>query len=61
VWRSRLTEALTGSGIGEDTEAAELARAVLAEADLGGTYILDLRESRGIQVGDSNVQTNTFN
>ncbi|GIG68934.1 hypothetical protein [Phytomonospora endophytica] len=61
VWRARLTEELAGTGIGNDAEAVELARKVLALADPGGKYTVDLREAKGVQVGDGNTQTNTFN
>lgn len=54
VWRT----ALEDSGIGEDEAVVELARKVL---DAAGKYTVDVREARGVQVGDGNTQHNTFN
>ncbi|MBB6033235.1 hypothetical protein [Phytomonospora endophytica] len=53
VWRA----VLDGSGIGEDEAVVALARRVL---DAAGKYTVDLREAKGVQVGDGNTQHNTF-
>lgn len=60
VWRTQLASVLAGTGIGDDTDAVELARKVLAAVDPGGKYAVDLREAKGVQVGDGNTQTNNF-
>ncbi|MBO4255006.1 hypothetical protein [Streptomyces griseorubiginosus] len=47
-----------------DAEVVEHARRLLAltapDAGPRGTYRVDLREARGVQVGDGNTQHNTF-
>lgn len=59
AWEARLGAALRASGAGDDPEVLAAARALL---DLtGGKYRLDLRDAKGVQVGDGNTQHNTFN
>ena len=50
----------------DDSQFASLLKAVLAELDQarnGAPSVagIDLRNAKGVQVGDSNTQTNTFN
>ncbi|MEY9930224.1 NAD(P)-dependent dehydrogenase (short-subunit alcohol dehydrogenase family) [Catenulispora sp. GP43] len=58
-----LVHELVLAGAVDDRLLAD-ARQLLALADpegtRSGTYRLDLREARGVQVGDGNTQTNTF-
>lgn len=62
VWQARLGDALTASGAADDERILAAARQLLALADpaLSATYQVDLREAKGVQVGDHNTQTNTF-
>ncbi|MDT0566991.1 hypothetical protein RM704_05720 [Streptomyces sp. DSM 3412] len=63
LWRVRLSAALVGSGADQD-------EAVLADADrllelleppgIRSDRYVDARDSKGIQVGDRNTQTNHF-
>jgi hypothetical protein len=63
-WRAELVHVLDGAGAGHDEEILGLARRLLAATDPAGTaagkYAVDLRQARGVQVGDQNVQHNTF-
>src|SRR5262245_26048162 len=64
AWRARLAEVLAAAGAGADAEAVAAARAVMAAADPAGErqgrYVVDLRDAKGVQVGDHNQQSNTF-
>jgi hypothetical protein len=63
VWQARIGEALTTSGAADDEQVLAAARRLLAVADpaLAAKYQVDVREAKGVQVGDHNSQTNTFN
>ncbi|MDH2387229.1 hypothetical protein QCN29_00195 [Streptomyces sp. HNM0663] len=61
----RLARALAKAGAGRDAELIEAARRVLATTHPGaagsvGAYLADLREARGVVVGDHASQTNHF-
>ncbi|MEU1519491.1 hypothetical protein ABZ490_46520 [Streptomyces sp. NPDC005811] len=64
-WQERLTAALINAGVAESEsdEALAAARSLLdllgTEAE-SGKYVLDLREAKGVQTGDGNVQLNHF-
>jgi hypothetical protein len=64
VWEAELVPVLNDAGIGHDDRVLEAARRVLALVDPAGTkaskYQVDLREAKGVQVGDHNTQHNTF-
>lgn len=62
VWRTRLGDDLTASGAAVDPEVLAAARRLLALADpdAAGKYQVDLRDARGVMIGDHNQQTNTF-
>lgn len=64
VWEAQLGDALTESGAADDEQVLAAARTLLELADptgaLAGKYQVDLREAKGVQVGDHNVQHNTF-
>ncbi|WAL68887.1 hypothetical protein ORV05_14330 [Amycolatopsis cynarae] len=63
-WRERLAEALREAAAGADPELLDAAREVLRRADpegsAAGKYTVDAREGKGVQIGDGNVQHNTF-
>ncbi|WCN83835.1 hypothetical protein [Micromonospora sp. LH3U1] len=64
-WRTELGAALAEANADRDEEVLSAARAILSSADpreLGvSRYMADLREARGVQLGDHNVQHNSFN
>ena len=64
AWRADLGEDLSSSGAATDEEILAVARRLLTLVDphtaLDGGYRVDLRQARGVQVGDHNSQTNTF-
>lgn len=64
VWRTRIGTALTGSGAADDHQVLAAAQQLLALVDpartQAGRYQVDLREAKGVQVGDQNTQHNTF-
>ncbi len=65
AWRARLGRQFTAADVDDEVRAA--AEQLLAAADPGrvgsaaGEYTVDLREAKGVQLGDHNTQTNTFN
>lgn len=63
VWQTRIGPDLTGSGAADDEEVLAAARALLALADpqAAAKFQVDAHDAKGIQVGDYNTQTNTFN
>lgn len=64
VWEAELVPVLTTTGVGRDEQVIAAARALLALTDPSGSaagrYTVDLRGAHGVQVGDGNVQHNTF-
>ncbi|MEJ7742305.1 MAG: hypothetical protein WKF73_07025 [Nocardioidaceae bacterium] len=64
VWQAPLATSLEATGAGGDEQIIEAAQHVLALVDQSGTpaskYLVDLRGSQGVQVGDRNTQSNTF-
>jgi len=64
TWKAPLAAVLAESGAGGDSEVVGAAQALLALLDEAGTragkYAVDLRGAQGVQVGDGNVQANTF-
>jgi hypothetical protein len=64
VLRSGLGPLLEASGAADDADIMAAAREVLALTDpagtSGGKYQVDAHDARGVQVGDHNVQHNTF-
>ncbi|XVV08562.1 hypothetical protein ACQP2X_27355 [Actinoplanes sp. CA-131856] len=62
-WQAQLGDALTASGAADDERILAAARQLLALADPASAakYRVDVREAKGVQVGDRNIQTNTFN
>jgi hypothetical protein len=64
VWQARLGKELVDFGADRDDQVLAAARHLLARLDPAGAhagkYSVDLREARGVMVGDQNTQTNTF-
>jgi hypothetical protein len=64
VWHARLGADLASSGAATDEEVLAAARRLLTlidpQAAQAGKYRVDVRDARGVQVGDHNTQTNTF-
>lgn len=64
TWNAPLTMMLTDAGAADDAELVEAARALMELIDATGTaagkYNVTIKDSRGIQVGDHNVQVNKF-
>jgi hypothetical protein len=62
--RENLVRVLTQSGADEDASPVAAAQRLLHLADPGGhaagKYAVDIREAKGVQVGDGNVQVNHF-
>lgn len=62
TWKAPLIAELTETGVDDDLVAAAkaLMRLIDAEGSRTGKYNVDIRGSHGVQIGDGNVQTNTF-
>ncbi|KKD05520.1 hypothetical protein [Streptomyces sp. WM6386] len=60
VWRTRLLQVLTGSGVETDEEILAAARAVLCSERQTGRVTVDADGAQGALVGDGNTQHNTF-
>ena len=64
VWRAPLVAELDRAGAGTDEAMLAAAQWVMAIVDEAGTragkYVVDLRGAQGVQVGDGNVQVNSF-
>ena len=64
VWERPLTAQLEAAGAGRDSELVAAAQALMSLVDEAGSragkYAVDVHGSQGVQVGDSNIQHNTF-
>jgi hypothetical protein len=64
TWEAPLAMMLTEGGAADDANLVEAARALMELVDATGTaagkYNVTIRDSRGVQVGDHNVQVNRF-
>lgn len=64
TWHDPLAEELTAADAASDTELVAAAKALLRLVDAGGsragTYNVTVNDSQGVQMGDHNVQHNTF-
>jgi len=58
-WEARLASAVAETDQARQAELAVAAQRLLTLLD-PGKYTVDLRQARGVQVGDGNVQHNTF-
>lgn len=57
VWQVQLQELLSASGVDRDEEILGAAGSLLRDLGMAGQHL----EVKGMQVGDHNTQTNTFN
>jgi hypothetical protein len=64
TWSAGVAAELEQSGVAADASIVEAARRLLALTDPAGTaagkYHVDVRDAKGVQVGDHNTQHNTF-
>lgn len=64
IWHAPLVAELERAGAGTDEAAVAAAQRVMALVDEAGTrsgkYAVDLRGAQGVQVGDGNLQVNSF-
>lgn len=64
TWEAPLTRKLTEAGAAGDAELVAAARALMELVDAAGAragkYAVTITGSRGVQVGDNNVQINRF-
>jgi hypothetical protein len=64
VWEAPLTAELAAAGAGGDADLVAAAQALMGLVDQAGSrsgkYVVAVRGSQGVQVGDCNTQTNTF-
>jgi hypothetical protein len=64
AWEAELVPVLTEAQVDQDEQIVTAARQLLALVDpsgaAAGKYTVDLREAKGVQVGDHNVQHNQF-
>jgi hypothetical protein len=62
--RQQLTRILEASGSAQDETLIAAAQHLLSLIDPGGVkagkYVVDLRDAKGVQVGDNNIQINKF-
>jgi hypothetical protein len=62
--RAELTRMLETSGSAQDETLLAAAQQLLRLADPAGVragkYVVDLRDAKGVQVGDNNIQINKF-
>ncbi|MFC5034856.1 hypothetical protein ACQFX6_37815 [Streptomyces sp. DSM 41987] len=61
VWEARLRERLAATGADQDAEILVAARLLLRDLGVAGANVVDARDAKGVQIGDNNTQTNTFN
>jgi hypothetical protein len=63
TWEAVLAAELTGAGAAQDGDLVAAAQALMDLVDQSGTsgkYNVTVKDSRGVQVGDSNFQVNKF-
>jgi hypothetical protein len=64
TWETPLAAELTAAGAAGDVDLLTAAQALLSLVDEAGSrsgkYVVTVRDSQGVQVGDRNTQTNTF-
>ena len=64
TWEAPLAAELSAAGAGDDAGLVAAARVLMSLVDEAGSrsgkYLVVVRESQGVQVGDHNTQTNTF-
>ena len=64
TWQAPLEAELSAVGAGDDANLVAAAQALMGLEDQAGAragkYVVSIRNSKGVQVGDRNTQTNTF-
>jgi hypothetical protein len=64
TWEAPLAAELSAAGAEGDADLVAAAQALMRLVDEAGSrsgkYVLTIRDSQGVQVGDHNTQTNTF-
>jgi hypothetical protein len=64
IWRPALRQELAESGAESDSgliaAAQELMQLLDARGTQAGKYVVTVRDSQGVQIGDHNTQVNTF-
>lgn len=64
VWRTRIGDDLVDSGADRDEAVLDAARRLLELSDSDrartGRYIVDARKAKGVQLGEGNIQHNTY-
>jgi hypothetical protein len=64
VWEAPLRQEMAATGAADDAGVLQAAQQLLALVDAvgaqAGKYQVDASQAQGVQVGDRNVQTNTF-
>ena len=64
TWEAPLAAELTAAGAEGDAHLVAAAQALMSLVDEAGSrsgkYVVTMRDSQGVQVGDRNTQTNTF-
>ena len=64
VWEAPLAAELSAAGAEGDADLVAAAQALMSLIDEAGSrsgkYVVTVRDSQGVQVGDRNTQTNTF-
>ena len=65
VWERPLTAQLEAAGADQNMELVRAAQALMSLVDEGGSragkYAIDVQGSQGVQIGERNIQHNTFN
>jgi hypothetical protein len=65
IWQAPLAAELGEAGADRDSDLLAAAKALMALVDaagsLAGKYVVDVRGSQGVQIGDYSGQQNTFN
>jgi hypothetical protein len=64
TWEAPLAKELADAGADDDADLAAAARALMELVDQNGAesgkYNVTIKDSKGVQVGDDNLQINTF-
>jgi RIP homotypic interaction motif len=64
TWQAPLAAELSAVGANNDADLAAAAQALMSLVDEAGArsgkYVVAIRDSQGVQIGDHNTQTNTF-
>ena len=64
TWQAPLAAELSTAGAEGDRDLLDAAQALMSLVDEAGSrsgkYVVTVRDSQGVQVGDHNTQTNTF-